>query len=109
MRKFLGIAVLGVTSLIGAGVSAQTPPPAERVPLTDDVFKTVTLLRGIPVDTFFDAMGMFANAMGNDCTFCHASKAYFNKALFAEPTPRIQKARQMIVMVNALNKQYFGG
>lgn len=108
MRTFLGLAVLAVTLLIGAGVSAQAPP-AERVPLTDDVFKTVTLLRGIPVDTFFDAMGMFANAMGNDCTYCHASKAYFDKALFAEPTPRIQKARQMIVMVNALNKQYFGG
>jgi hypothetical protein len=108
-RIFGALVVTASLALIGAGVSAQAPPPAERVPLTDDVFKTVTLLRGIPVDTFFDAMGMFANAMGNDCTFCHASKAYFDKSLFAEPTPRIQKARQMIVMVNALNKQYFGG
>jgi hypothetical protein len=47
--------------------------------------------------------------MGNDCTFCHASKAYFDKAAFAEPTPRIQKARQMITMMNTLNRQYFGG
>jgi hypothetical protein len=47
--------------------------------------------------------------MGNDCTFCHASKAYFDKAAFAEPTPRLQRARQMITMMNAINKQYFGG
>jgi hypothetical protein len=40
--------------------------------MAGDVFKSVMLLRGIPVDTFFEAMGMFANAMGNDCTFCHA-------------------------------------
>jgi hypothetical protein len=47
--------------------------------------------------------------MGNDCTFCHASNAYFDKNAFAEPTPRIQRARQMIVMMNGINKQYFGG
>ena len=77
--------------------------------MTEEVFKQIQLLRGIPVDTFFDAMGMFANAMGNDCTFCHVSKAYFDKAAFAEQTPRMQRARQMIVMMNAINKQYFGG
>ena len=90
----------------GQAAPAQTP---ERVAMTDDVFKTVVLLRGIPVDTFFEAMGMFASAMGNDCTFCHASNAYFDKNAFAEPTPRIQRARQMIVMMNGINKQYFGG
>ena len=52
---------------------------------------------------------MFANAMGNDCTFCHASEAVFDKAKFADSTPRIMKARQMIVMMNAINKQYFAG
>ena len=115
MRRFLGLAVLGVTGLFAAALSAQAPAPAqapassERVALTDDVFKTVTLLRGIPVDTFFDAMGMFANAMGNDCTYCHDSKAYFDKTAFALPTPRIQKARQMIVMMNDLNRRYFAG
>ena len=72
--------------------------------MTEEVFKQIQLLRGIP-DTFFDAMGMFANAMGNDCTFCHVSKAYFDKAAFAEQTPRMQRARQMIVMMNAINKQ----
>jgi hypothetical protein len=25
----------------------------------------------MPVDTFFDAMGMFAASLGNDSTFCH--------------------------------------
>ena len=77
--------------------------------MSEDVFKSVVLLRGIPVDTFFESMGMFANAMGNDCTFCHSSTAVFNKNAFAVGTPRIQKARQMIVMMNAINKTYFGG
>ncbi|MSO82849.1 MAG: photosynthetic reaction center cytochrome c subunit [Acidobacteria bacterium] len=110
-RAFLGATAIAVLYLLGMAtwrtVHAQNPP--ERVPLTEEVFKSVVLLRGIPVDTFFEAMGMFASAMGNDCTFCHASGAYFDKAAFAQPTPRIMKARQMIVMMNAINKQYFGG
>ena len=47
----------------------------ERVPMVEETFKTVQLLRGIPVDTFFEVMGTFASSMGNDCTFCHASNA----------------------------------
>ena len=113
-RLFLGATAIGVVCLLGAAIEAgQAAAPAqnaqERVPITDEVFKNIQLLKGIPVDTFFDAMGMFANAMGNDCTFCHVSKAYFDKAAFAEQTPRMMRARQMIVMMNAINKQYFGG
>ena len=90
-----------------AGSAAQSP--GERVPMVEEVFKTVTLLRGIPVDTFFEVMGTFASSMGNDCTFCHASNAALDKSAFATPTPRLRRARQMIEMMNALNKQYFGG
>jgi hypothetical protein len=116
-RLFLGATALAVVGLLGVAIEAgQTAPAAapaqgatDRGPMTEEAFKQIQLLRGIPVDTFFDAMGMFANAMGNDCTFCHVSKAYFDKAAFAEQTPRMQRARQMIVMMNAINKQYFGG
>jgi photosynthetic reaction center cytochrome c subunit len=104
---FLGAVAIAVLCLLGAAAHAQTAP--DKVPMTDEVFKSVMLLKGIPVDTFFEAMGMFANSMGNDCTFCHTQAAVFDKAKFAEQTPRILKARQMIVMMNAINKQYFGG
>ena len=106
-RMFAGATVMGVVCLMTAGATAQGP--GERVPMVEEVFKTVTLLRGIPVDTFFEVMGTFASSMGNDCTFCHASNAALDKSAFATPTPRIQRARQMITMMNALNKQYFGG
>ena len=98
--------VVGVTA-VGQAQGQQTA--AEKVPLTDEVFKSVVLFKGIPVDTFFETMGMFASAMGNDCTFCHDSGAYFDKTLFAKPTPRIARARQMVMMMNGLNEQYFGG
>ena len=93
----------------GAQSAAAAPGAGERVPMVEETFKTVQLLRGIPVDTFFEVMGTFASSMGNDCTFCHASNSALNKSAFAEQTPRIMKARQMIQMMQAINKQYFGG
>ena len=102
--RFLGAVAMAVVCL--ATVSAQTAQ--DKPVLTQDVFKSVTVLRDIPVDTFFDAMGMFANAMGNDCTFCHVPQAALDRAKFGEVTPRMQRARQMIGMMQAINKQYFG-
>jgi hypothetical protein len=112
-RALFGATAIAVFCLlIGIRAAGQAPAPQgapEKVPLTDDVFKSVEILKGIPVDTFFETMGMFASAMGNDCTFCHVSNAYFDKTAFAQPTPRIRRARQMLTMMTALNEQYFAG
>jgi hypothetical protein len=123
MRRLSGAIGIAVLCLIGAAVRADVAAVAssqagqagsgqtaqDKPLLAGDVFKSVMVFGGIPVDTFFETMGMFANAMGNDCTFCHSSDAVFDKAAFAEPTPRILRARQMIAMMGAINKQYFGG
>jgi hypothetical protein len=113
IRVFVGLVPIALVCLVSAATAGGQAAPAQTAPskpvLTDDVFKTVVLLKGIPVDTFFESMGMFANAMGNDCTFCHDKNAYFDKTAFANPTPRIMRARQMIVMMNTINKQFFGG
>ena len=112
-RMFLGITAVAVVCLLSAATLRGQAAPAQgaqKTPaLTDQAFKSVVMLKGIPVDTFFEAMGMFASAMGTDCTFCHVSNAYFDKNAFATPTPRIQVARGMIAMMNAINKQYFKG
>jgi photosynthetic reaction center cytochrome c subunit len=93
--------------LAGATLRAgQSAPEGSLV--SEQYFKNIQVLKGMPVDTFFDAMGMFAASMGNDCTFCHAKEAGFRREAFAESTPRIQRARQMIGMMQALNQQYFG-
>jgi Photosynthetic reaction centre cytochrome C subunit len=110
-RVFSEAAAVALACLVTvSALSAQVSNAAgDRVVMTQDVFKSVTVLRGIPVDTFFDAMGMFANAMGNDCTFCHLPEAALDRAKFADVTPRMQRARQMIAMMQTINKTYFGG
>ena len=111
-RVFLAATAIAVVCLAGVAMARSQAAPAqggETVQTTDTAFKNVMMLKGIPVDNFFESMGMFASAMGADCTFCHVSNAYFDKGAFATPTPRIQVARGMIAMMNAINKQYFKG
>ena len=103
------IAMAIVSLLTVVSLRAGQGPAADPPLVSEQYFKNIQLLKGMTVDTFFDAMGMFAASMGNDCTFCHVQEAGFRREAFAEATPRIQRARQMIVMTQALNKQNFGG
>jgi len=101
----------GVT---GIAVSARQAGPAagaaENPPKAETVFKNVLVLKGIPVDEFLDTMGMFAAATAKDCTGCHSPQILEGRAdAFAISTPMIQKARFMIGMMNAINRNYFGG
>jgi len=90
------------------GISAQGAPPA-GVPLSDQVFKNIQILKGIPVDQFMDAMGMFSASLGYDCSSCHSQDIHYDRAAFATTTPLITRARQMINMMNGLNEANFGG
>ena len=103
----MGAALVCLAGVASARAQAGQEPAAPLV--TDKFFRNIQVLKGMPIDTFFDAMGMFAASMGDDCTYCHSKDAVFRHEAFGDPTPRIQKARQMIVMMQALNKQYFGG
>ena len=78
--------------------------------MAETVFKNVQVLKGIPVDEFIDTMGMFAAATAKDCTGCHSPQILDGRAeAFAIDTPMIQKARFMIGMMNAINRNYFRG
>ena len=99
---------LCLVAIISVRLSAQTAPaPAPLV--TEQVFRNIQVLKGIPIDTFFDVMGMFASSMGEDCTFCHSKEAVFKHEAFGDETLRIRRARQMIAMMNGINQANFGG
>lgn len=98
-----------VVGLVGVGLAAAQGAPPQRIPLAEEVFKNVPLLRGMPVDEFMDTMGMFAAATSLNCTDCHTTETNDSWDNFAAETPLKQTARRMIAMVNTLNKMNFGG
>src|SRR5258705_9420850 len=108
---WLGLAVASAKAALSAEAPAKAAQagPA-RIPQTSDtVFKNVQVLKGIPVDQFMDAMGMFSASLGYDCSSCHSTEIHTDRAAFAITTPLITKARQMMAMMNGINEANFGG
>jgi photosynthetic reaction center cytochrome c subunit len=107
MAAGLAAMTLLTAGLIGSQVNqtAQQPKPQ----MSEEVFKNIQVLRGIPVDEFMDTMGMFAAALSLNCIDCHTAESVDTWDHFADETPLKQRSRQMVNMVNAINKQNFSG
>jgi len=101
-------------SLIGMALAGGQAPPASpagasgqaasagKTLMVEDVFKNIQILKGIPVDQFMGTMGFFAASLSVNCTECHTGNFEFD-------TPQKKKAREMLLMVQAINKDHFGG
>jgi photosynthetic reaction center cytochrome c subunit len=101
----LALAIAGV-SLIGVAVAAQGSGPL----LAEQAFKNVQApaLKAISVDDFMLTMGIMTSSLGFDCADCHVG-AGTDKVNWAADTPRKRTARRMVNMVQALNRDNFGG
>jgi outer membrane lipoprotein-sorting protein len=78
--------------------------------MSEQAFKNVTVLKGIPVGEFMDTMGFISASTNYNCTDCHVeAKVEGDWSTYAEDTPRKVTARRMILMVQAINKTNFGG
>jgi photosynthetic reaction center cytochrome c subunit len=108
MRIFSLLAGVMVMSLLTVSLMGQAPA-AGQSPLAEQVFKNITVLRGLPVDQFMGTMGFYASATGLNCTDCHTSESGGDWAKYADDTPLKQQARRMQVMMQTLNKTNFGG
>ena len=112
-RVILGAAAAFVACVTGAVVQGQAAPAqaagGQAPQMAEQVFKDIQVLKGITVDEFMDTMGMFAAATTKDCTGCHAPEILSgSREAFAVSTPMIQRARQMTVMMNTINRNFFG-
>jgi hypothetical protein len=99
----IALCLLNTASAHGQGA------PAKQL-MSEQAFKNVTVLKGIPVDEFMNTMGFISAATNYNCIDCHAEpKVEGDWSVFAEETPRKAIARKMILMVQDINKTNFGG
>ena len=89
--------------------SGSAAPAAARSALAEEVFTNVQVLKGVPADEFMGSMGFISNALAVNCTYCHLGEGGGGWAEYAKDNPKKHMARQMIVMVNTINKTNFGG
>src|SRR3984893_5400419 len=108
-RRLIALAAALLVCLVAVAPAIAQTAPQEKPQMVEDVFKNVQVLKGIPANQFMDTMGFFAAALGLNCTGCHVAESLQDWSKFADDVPRKRIARQMILMVNGINKANFGG
>ena len=118
IRRAIRIAPIGLLAFVVSGApvlaqnggqppAQQTPAPAQKELMAEDVYKNIQVLRGIPENQFLSTMGFFSASIGESCEFCHDDESSW--AGYAKDNEHKQTARKMVLMMNAINKSYFGG
>ncbi len=93
-------------------IARQGAPPAarQRGPvMVEDVFKNVQALKGITVDEFMGTMGLMSASLGLCCNDCHPGAGTDAVRWEEDTNPRKKTARQMVLMVQAINRDNFSG
>ena len=77
--------------------------------MVEDVFKNVQALKGITVDEFMGTMGLMSASLGLCCSDCHPGAGTDTVKWEEDTNPRKVTARQMVRMVQAINRDNFSG
>ncbi len=80
----------------------------QKPQMSEEAFKNIQVLRGIPVNEFMGTMGFFAASLGMNCTDCHVNESAGDWNRYADDTPLKQTARRMVLMENLINRSDFG-
>jgi photosynthetic reaction center cytochrome c subunit len=95
--------VLALSAICGAQ-SAQPSTTTPSPKTTEQVYKNIQVLKGVPADQLIPAMQFITASLGVQCDFCHLENA-FDK----DDKETKQTARKMMRMMFAINKDNFDG
>ena len=87
---------------VAGGARAQSGPTEPKK--TEEQFKNIQTLKGIPADQLIPAMQFITASLGVECEFCHVQGAFEKD----DKKPK-QTARKMMEMMFAINKENFEG
>jgi hypothetical protein len=113
--SLLSIACVSIIGSVEAGrllsSREQTAPATQAAPAektVEQVQKNIQVLTGLPQSQLIPVMNYIGSSLGVKCTYCHVRKD--DKWDFvADETPEKGTAREMIKMVQGINKGNFKG
>jgi len=103
LTSYVVVTVLALSAICGA----QSAQPLTTIPspkTTEQVYKNIEVLKGVPADQLIPAMQFITASLGVQCDFCHLENA-FDK----DDKQTKQTARKMMRMMFAINKDNFDG
>jgi len=108
IRCAVGTALSCLLALTCAHGQGSKTGMDQKPQMSEEAFKNIQVLRGIPVNEFMATMGFFAASLSMNCTDCHVTESAGDWNRYADDTPLKQTARRMVIMMNAINRADFG-
>jgi photosynthetic reaction center cytochrome c subunit len=108
IRCAMGTLILCLLGTTWARCQSTKAGADQKPQMSEEAFKNIQVLRGIPVNEFLGTMGFFAASLGMNCTDCHGDESAGSWAKYADDTPLKQTARRMVLMENLINRSDFG-
>ena len=100
------ITALAIVWMLGSAPAAPQDPAAQKT--SEQVFKNIQVMKGVPVDDFLGSMGIMCAALGFDCSDCHTG-AGTEKVDWAADTPEKMRARTMVQMMQTQREIMMAG
>ena len=97
-------AIFGFTAAKVWAQSTQSSTGNTASEPTEQVYKNIQVLKGVPADQLIPAMQFITYSLGVQCDFCHVERA-FEK----DDKENKRTARKMMKMMFAINKDNFDG
>jgi photosynthetic reaction center cytochrome c subunit len=96
-----GLGLIIALSFAGAQTT-PAKPATSKTKMTDEVYKNIQVLKGVPADQLIPAMQFMTYSLGVECSFCHVEGAPEKD----DKKPK-QIARKMMQMMFAINQENF--
>src|SRR5882762_2868410 len=93
-----------VTGMSAPYCCAQANSSAAQPKMTEQAFKNIQVLKGLPADQLIPSMQFISASLGVECDYCHVEGAFDKDDKKPKPI-----ARKMIQMMFAINKDSFEG
>lgn len=105
LRSGLGVGfVFAVAVFMVSGQTAPASPATSKAKMTEEAYKNIQTLKGIPADRLIPAMQFITYSLGVECSLCHVEGAFEKD----DKKPK-QTARKMMQMMFAINHDNFEG
>jgi photosynthetic reaction center cytochrome c subunit len=96
----LSAALLLAVATLKAQSGAQPPTPSPSK-TTEQVYKNIQVLKGIPSDQLIPTMQFITSSLGVQCDFCHMAGAFEKDD--KKPKQMARKMMQMMIIINQEN------
>lgn len=102
-RWTAGLGLMIALSLAG-GETNPNQAVLSKIKTTDEAYKNIQVLKGLPADQLVPAMQFITYSLGVECSFCHVEGAFEKDDKKAKQT-----ARKMMEMMITINQENFEG